>query len=97
MSERLEHELVLLNHGVVDVVRPGFGTQSDCFSGYLTVQDAKYPPQFHVQCAGQSLLFTVEDVVRIDPPPTTDERNQQPIIRLKGPNGYSSRLNPVHA
>lgn len=99
MSERIEHELSKLHLGVVDVVRPGFGTQSDSYVGYLTVVSGKdaYPLRFQVQCAGCSLLFTADDVVRIDPPvDPKDERNQQPIIRLKGPSDYVAQYS-VHA
>jgi hypothetical protein len=93
MSELIEHKLNQLNHQPVDVVRPGYGTQSESFVGYLTVFGDHYPLQFQVQHSGGALLFTVDDVVRIDPPKNpTDERNQQPIIRLKGPQDYRSHL-----
>ena len=102
MSERIEHQLnqiagaKSLTGNVADVVRPGYGTQSDSWVGYLNTVGNEYPLRFQFQYAGGCILFTADDVVRIDPPKDpTDERNQQPIIRLKGPQDYRSHL--VHA
>lgn len=92
MSERLEHELHLLNGKTVSIVRPGYGTQSDSWVGVLNSVTETYPVRFHFVSNGQSIVFEVEDVVRIDPPVDLD---MTPIIRLKGPQDYRSHL--VHA
>lgn len=104
MSERIEHQLnqicqaKALTGNVADVVRQGFGTQSDSWVGYLSVvDDGFYPLKFQFQYAGGAILFTADDVIRIDPPKNpNDERNNQPIIRLKGPQDYASQLQTTH-
>jgi hypothetical protein len=66
----------------VILVRPFFGTQSDSWMGRLTAFNSAYPIQFQLKHQSGNILFTVEDVVKI-------ESNTTPtIIRLKGPNHY---------
>jgi hypothetical protein len=97
VSERLEHELHLLNDKVVSVVRPGYGTQSDCWCGNIHSLTETYPVRFHFISVGKQIIFEVGDVVRIDPPKNpTDERNNHPTIRLKGPQDYASRQKAYH-
>lgn len=97
MSERLEHELHLLNGKVVSVVRSGYGQQSDHWCGTVHSLTETYPVRFHFISAGQQIIFEVEDVVRIDPPKNpADERNSEPTIRLKGPQDYASRQKAYH-
>jgi hypothetical protein len=95
MSERLEHELHLLNEKVVSVVRPFYGTQSDHWSGTIRSLTDSYPIRFHFVSASQQIIFEVEDVVRIDPPKNVNDERSVPTIRLKGPNDYRNHL--VHA
>lgn len=94
-QEMLENELHLLNGTVVSVVRPGYGQQSDHWSGVVNSVTETYPVRFHFVSNGQSILFEVEDVVRIDPSRTSGERDT-PTIRLKGPQDYASRLQTTH-
>jgi hypothetical protein len=97
VSERLEHELHLLNDKVVSVVRPGYGTQSDHWCGTVHSLTDSYPVRFHFISVGQQILFEVEDVVKIDPPKNpAGERNSEPTIRLKGPQEYASRQKAYH-
>jgi hypothetical protein len=84
--EQTEHELTLLHDKIVVVVRPGYGTQSDSWGGQLTVLNGDYPPKFHFSATGMAILFTVEDVAKLEPP--VDNRTEK-IIRLKGPHDYS--------
>lgn len=86
MSERLEHELHLLNEKVVSVVRPFFGTQSDCWSGTIRSLTESYPIRFHFTSACQQIIFEVDDVIRIDPPQNPNDERSVPTIRLKGPH-----------
>jgi hypothetical protein len=92
MSERLEHELHLLNGKNVSVVRPNHGTQSDHWSGVVNSVTENYPVRFHFVSNGQAIQFEVEDVVKIEP---SNNQNGNPIIRLKGPQDYASRLHHV--
>lgn len=99
-SEQIEHQLSQiatnndnLTGNVADVVRPGYGTQSDSWVGYLTIVGRDYPLLFQFQHGDGCIIFTANDVVRIDPPKDpNDERNNQPIIRLKGPYDYRENL-----
>jgi len=93
VSERLEHELHLLNGKTVSIVRPGHGTQSDHWNGVVNSVTENYPVRFHFVSNGQAIQFEVEDVVRIDPPVNLE---MIPIIRLKGPQDYASRLQTTH-
>lgn len=93
MSEVIEHQLHQLNGSAVALVRPNYGTQSDSWTGFLTTVEAnEYPYRFQFQFAGGAIIFTSDDVVKIDPPQTLDCK---PVIRLKGPQDYRSHL--VHA
>jgi hypothetical protein len=85
-SEQIESELVSLNNKTVIVVRPNFGAQSDSWGGQLTMLNTNYPPKFHFSATGMAIFFTVDDVVKLDPP--VDNRTEK-IIRLKGPHDYS--------
>ncbi len=96
MSERLEHELHLLNGKPVSVVRPNHGTQSDHWSGVLNSVTETYPVRFHFVSNGQAILFEVEDVVKIDPPKNPSSERETPTIRLKGPQDYAARLHSLH-
>lgn len=89
MSEQLEHQLNLLSKSVVIVVKPGFGTQSESISGYLTTISTSYPIKFHLSAEGINMIFTADDVVKLDS--VTDERFEDgkcPVVRLKGPMDY---------
>jgi hypothetical protein len=94
MSERLEHELYQLNGRNVILVRPNFGTQSDSWSGELTAFRDQYPVKFQVASAGQSIIFTVDDVNELEKVPDQDHRPGT-VIRLKGPLEYIDSF--VHA
>jgi hypothetical protein len=85
--ELLEHELAQLNDKRVVVVRPGYGTQSDSWGGSLYVLDG-YPVRFHFAGTGMAIMFSVDDVVKLDEP-TDDTREVKKIIRLKGPHDYA--------
>jgi hypothetical protein len=101
MSEVIEHELNQLNGKVIDVVRPGYGTQSDAWSGIIYTDGVSYPLHFVFQHGGGSIRFTAEDVVKVEPrnspPPGIlfPDRATQAVIRLKGPQQYMTE--PVHA
>jgi hypothetical protein len=90
--EQTEHELTLLHDKIVVVVRPGYGTQSDSWVGVLTVISNDYPPKFQFSVPNMAILFTVDDVSKLDAPLTGRTEH---IIRLKGPADY--RLSPVNA
>lgn len=92
MSEILEHELNELHGDGVCVVRPGFGTQSDSWTGLLNTIHGVYPLKFQFTVQNFAMLFTVEDVVKIE------YRNLLlPIIRLKGPKDYVNQTQTVQA
>jgi hypothetical protein len=97
MSEVIEHELNQLNGQAVVVVRPGFGTQSDSWTGVLETQGNAYPLQFCFRSAGQSIVFTAEDVTKVEQ--TASGRvlagTTIAVVRLKGPQQYMTE--PVHA
>jgi len=84
--EILEHELAQLHDKTVIIVRPGYGDQSDSWQGILTSLVDFYPIKFHLESIGHSMIFTTNDVFRLDPPTTSDT---QKIIRLKGPLNYA--------
>ncbi len=89
MSERLEHELHLLNDKTVNVVRPFYGSQFDHWCGTIRSLTETYPLKFHFVSAGQQIVFEVSDVLRIDPPRNPNsERDSAPTIRLKGPQDH---------
>ena len=61
-TEILEHELSLLHNQEICLVRKGFGTQSDCWYGVLTVFDKNYPvehQQGNTECGMYSLFFII--------------------------------------
>ena len=84
-SEQMESELVSLNGKIVVVVRPFYGSQSDSFVGQLSVLDG-YPIRFHFSQTGKAILFTIDDVVKLDK--SIDNQTER-IIRLKGPHDYA--------
>ena len=84
--ETMEHELSKLDGRNVCIVRPFFGTQSDSWTGRLTVLIHRYPLEFHFGFGAGAILFTAEDVVEID---NQDDDDNPIVIRLKGPLGYS--------
>ena len=84
-TEYVEAELVSLNSKIVVVVRPSYGQQSDSWNGMLQVVKTE-PIRFHFISVGQTMLFTAEDVMKLDPP--VDEKTEK-IIRLKGPYDYA--------
>ena len=92
-SEQIESELVSLNNKTIIVVRPGFGSQSDSFVGQLTTLEG-YPIRFHFGGTGMAILFTVDDVVKLDPP---FENRAEKTIRLKGPHDYAESYHNVNA
>jgi hypothetical protein len=94
--EQLEHELTLLHNKIVVVVRPGYGTQSDSWGGMLTVLNGDYPPKFHFAGVGMAILFSVEDVRKLDDP-TNETREVSKIIRLKGPHDYEEAYQATNA
>jgi glutamine amidotransferase PdxT len=81
-QEILEHNLHLLSGKQVTVVRPGFGTQSDSWSGIINSQTEDWPIKFYFVSTGIQILFQVEDVLRLD----------GAVIRLKGPADYAPRI-----
>ena len=88
MSEVIEHKLHQLNGQPVVVVRPGFGTQSDSWSGTLnTIEANEYPYRFQFRSIGSATIFTADDVVSIE----------QKTIRLKGPSDYVTQYEPHHS
>lgn len=93
MSEQLEHALNLLDGQLVSVVRPGYGSQSDHWCGVVNSLGVDYPIRFHFVSPNQQIIFEAEDVVRIDSPKNPGgEYNNEPVIRLKGPQDYTIRL-----
>lgn len=80
-QEILEHNLHLLSGKQVTVVRPGFGTQSDSWSGIINSQTEDWPIKFYFVSTGIQILFQVEDVLRLD----------ATVIRLKGPADYEQK------
>ena len=84
-QEILEHNLHLLSGKQVTVVRPGFGTQSDSWSGIINSQTEDWPIKFLFATGSIIILFQVDDVMRIDPA-------KEPVIRLKGPVDYAPRI-----
>jgi hypothetical protein len=84
--EHIEAELASLNGKMVAVVRPGYGTQSDSWNGQLQTIKSLNPLHFHFISVGQTMLFTADDVSKLDP--SIDERMEK-IIRLKGPHDYA--------
>ncbi len=92
-NEQMESELVSLNNEIVVVVRPFYGSQSDSFVGQLSVLDG-YPIRFHFAKEGMAILFTVDDVVKLDPPINCQSEK---IIRLKGPYDYREAYQNVNA
>ena len=84
MSELLEHNLHLLSGKQVTVVRPGFGTQSDSWSGIINSKTEDWPIKFLFVSTSIQILFQVEDVLKIDPA-------EFPVIRLKGPADYEPK------
>jgi len=96
MSEVIEHELHQLNGKAVDVVRPGYGTQSDAWMGIIFTDGVSYPLRFQFKHVGGSILFQSDDVIKVEHR-NTPERSTvtKVVIRLKGPEQYQSH--PVHA
>jgi glutamine amidotransferase PdxT len=88
-QEILEHNLHLLSGKQVTVVRPGFGTQSDSWSGIINSQTEDWPIKFLFVSTSIQILFQVEDVLRLDP---RDDIGIAGIIRLKGPDDYIEDL-----
>ena len=84
-TERIEHELSLLNGRSVTIVRPFFGLQSDAFLGFIFTDGNSYPLHFQFKSMGCVILFTAEDVTSVE----------MGVIRLKGPTDYAAKL--VHA
>ena len=89
----MESELVSLNNEIVVVVRPFYGSQSDSFVGHLSVLDG-YPIRFHFRQEGKAILFTVEDVVKLEDP--LDNQTKK-TVRLKGPHDYREFYQNVNA
>jgi hypothetical protein len=88
-SELIEHELAQLHGRIVVLVRPGYGQQSDSWTGGIQVISCCYPTRFHfVSNGGQATLFTADDVASIDTPIDDGVKEIAKIIRLKGPNDY---------
>jgi glutamine amidotransferase PdxT len=79
-QEILEHNLHLLSGKQVTVVRPGFGTQSDSWSGIINSQTEDWPIKFYFVSTSIQILFQVEDVFSL----------AGSVIRLKGPADYDS-------
>lgn len=86
MSELLEHNLHLLSGKQVTVVRPGFGTQSDSWSGIINSQTEDWPIKFYFVSTGIQILFQVEDVLRLE------KIGVDNVIRLKGPADYAPKV-----
>ena len=76
-TERLEHELSLLEGKDVSIVRP-FGEQSDSYAGSLIVHKNEYPIAFEFQSPFIAIRFKVTDVVRV----------KANVIYLKGLTDY---------
>lgn len=81
-TEVLEHNLHLLSGKQVTIVRPGFGTQSDSWSGIVNSQTEDWPIKFLFVSTGIQILFQVEDVLSV----------VGDVIRLKGPDDYIADL-----
>ena len=92
-SEQIESELVSLNNKIVVVVRPFYGSQSDSFVGQLSVLNG-YPIRFHFSQTGKAILFTIDDVIKLEPP---IDNETEKIIRLKGPYDYREVHQNVNA
>ncbi len=84
-SEVLEHELSLLHSKTVTIVRPGYGSQSDSWTGILSIITKVYPIKFHFVQDDSAIIFTVDDVIS----------NTENVIRLKGPQDYAKSLQTV--
>ena len=85
----MEYELSQLNGKKVVIIRPGYGTQSDSWGGSLVVLGDEYPPQFHFAGIGMAILFSVDDVHKLDEP-AKELKEVSKIIRLKGPHDYEA-------
>ena len=83
-SKLIEDELNQLHGKSVEVVKPYFGNQSSAFIGILTsgINDM-CSVWFHFVSPGEAMMFTAEDVTRIDV-----RGNMKSVIRLKGPSDY---------
>lgn len=92
-NEQMESELVSLNNKIVVIVRPGFGSQSDSFVGELIILNG-YPIRFHFRQEGKAILFTIEDVIKLEDP--LDNQTKK-TIRLKGPYDYREAYQNVNA
>jgi hypothetical protein len=98
-TELIEHELSQLHNKTVVVIRPNYGSQSDSWVGYLSVLNGTdYPIRFHFAGAGMAILFTVDDVEKLEEQNgLNSDRSVDKIIRLKGPHDYSESYKTVDA
>jgi hypothetical protein len=92
----MEYELSQLNGKRVVIIRPGYGTQSDSWGGSLVVLGEEYPPRFHFSGVGMAILFSVEDVRKLEEP-ANELKEVNKIIRLKGPHDYEEAYQTTNA
>jgi len=86
--EQTEAEIAHLDNKVVVIVRPYFGQQSDSFIGNLSVIRNNYPIKFHFEATQLAILFTVDDVSKLEEP-IDETRDISKVIYLKGPQDYA--------
>jgi hypothetical protein len=86
--ELLEHELAQLDGKPVILCIPSYGKVSFAYSGILNVtRTTELLVAFHLITPMHevAIIFSAEDVLRIDPPGTAEVQN---VIRLRGPHDY---------
>lgn len=96
-AEQIEHELVNRSGAEVTVVRPGYGSQSDSWRGFLKASTGDYPVIFQVQSPLSATIFKAEDITDVEDITDHEDVGPTAIIRLKGPEDYRNRLSPVTA
>ena len=96
-AEQIEHELVNRSGADVTVVRPGYGSQSDSWRGFLKASTNAYPVIFEVISPLNATIFKADDVIKVEDITDHEDVGPTAIIRLKGPEDYRNRLTPVTA
>lgn len=87
-----------MNNKLVILVRPGFGEQSDSFVGIINaINNNEYPIKFHFAIHNHAILFTADDVIKLEEPVESIGENVEKIIRLKGPHDYTKTYHPIEA